>query len=112
MTQQQQKKSGRSESSRATTVGQRNEPHPACVARRCRTLASSPASPSSQGLSRPGLNAEDSLNEVRTATMAPRLVDYLLYEPEDSGIAWIRFDRPERLNALVGAAEEDGTIAK
>lgn len=44
--------------------------------------------------------------------MAPRLVDHLLYEPEDSGILWIRFNRPERLNALVGAAEENGTVAK
>jgi 2-(1,2-epoxy-1,2-dihydrophenyl)acetyl-CoA isomerase len=44
--------------------------------------------------------------------MAPRLVDYLLYESEDSGILWIRFNRPERLNALVGTAEENGTVAK
>lgn len=41
-----------------------------------------------------------------------KLVDYLLYEPEDSGILWIRFNRPERLNALVGTAEENGTVAK
>lgn len=27
-------------------------------------------------------------------------VDYLLYEPEDSGILWIKFNRPERMNAL------------
>lgn len=33
--------------------------------------------------------------------MTPELVDYLLYEPEkDSGILWIRFNRPERMNAL------------
>ena len=44
--------------------------------------------------------------------MGPKLVDYLLYEPEDSGILWIRFNRPERLNALVGTAEENGTVAK
>ena len=44
--------------------------------------------------------------------MSPKLVDYLLYEPEDSGILWIRFNRPERLNALVGTAEESGTVAK
>ena len=28
--------------------------------------------------------------------MGPRLVDYLLYEPEDSGILWIKFNRPDR----------------
>src|ERR1700712_671594 len=44
--------------------------------------------------------------------MGPNLVDYLLYEPEDSGILWIRFNRPERMNALVGTAEENGTVAK
>jgi 2-(1,2-epoxy-1,2-dihydrophenyl)acetyl-CoA isomerase len=44
--------------------------------------------------------------------MGPRLVDYLLYEPEASGILWIKFNRPERLNALVGSAEENGTVAK
>jgi enoyl-CoA hydratase/carnithine racemase len=44
--------------------------------------------------------------------MGPKLVDYLLYEPEDSGILWIKFNRPERMNALVGSAEENGTVAK
>ena len=44
--------------------------------------------------------------------MAPRLVDYLLYEPEESGILWIKFNRPERMNALVGTAEVAGTVAK
>ncbi len=44
--------------------------------------------------------------------MAPKLVDYLLYEPEDNGILWIKFNRPERMNALVGSAEENGTVAK
>jgi len=44
--------------------------------------------------------------------MAPRLVDYLTYEPEDGGILWIRFNRPDRLNALIGTAEENGTVAK
>ena len=42
----------------------------------------------------------------------PRLVEHLVYEPEDNGILWIRFNRPERLNALVGSAEENGTVAK
>jgi|ERR1700733_6215356 Enoyl-CoA hydratase/isomerase len=44
--------------------------------------------------------------------MGPKLVDYLLYEPEDNGILLIKFNRPERLNALVGTAEENGTVAK
>ncbi len=44
--------------------------------------------------------------------MGPKLVDYLLYEPEDNGILWIKFNRPERLNALVGTAEENSTVAK
>jgi 2-(1,2-epoxy-1,2-dihydrophenyl)acetyl-CoA isomerase len=44
--------------------------------------------------------------------MAPKLVDYLSYEPEENGILWIRFNRPDRLNALVGTAEENGTVAK
>jgi enoyl-CoA hydratase/carnithine racemase len=49
---------------------------------------------------------------TREETMGPRLVDHLLYEPEDSGILWIKFNRPERMNALVGTAEENGTVAK
>ncbi len=44
--------------------------------------------------------------------MGPKLVDYLLYEKEDNGILWIKFNRPERMNALVGTAEENGTVAK
>jgi enoyl-CoA hydratase/carnithine racemase len=44
--------------------------------------------------------------------MGPKLVDYLLYEPEDSGILWIKFNRPERMNALVGTAEENATVTK
>jgi 2-(1,2-epoxy-1,2-dihydrophenyl)acetyl-CoA isomerase len=28
------------------------------------------------------------------------LVPHLLYEPEDTGILWIRFNRPERMNAI------------
>jgi hypothetical protein len=44
--------------------------------------------------------------------MGPKLVDYLLYEHQDSGILWIKFNRPERMNALVGTAEENGTVAK
>ena len=44
--------------------------------------------------------------------MGLKLVDYLLYEPEDSGILWIKFNRPERMNALIGSSEENGTVAK
>ena len=44
--------------------------------------------------------------------MGPQLVDYLLYEPEDTGILWIKFNRPERMNALIGSSEERGTVAK
>jgi 2-(1,2-epoxy-1,2-dihydrophenyl)acetyl-CoA isomerase len=44
--------------------------------------------------------------------MAPKLVDHLLYEPEESGILWIKFNRPERMNALVGMAQENATVAK
>jgi len=44
--------------------------------------------------------------------MGPNLVDYLLYEKEDNGIVWIKFNRPERMNALVGTSEMNGTVAK
>ena len=44
--------------------------------------------------------------------MGPQLMDYLLYEPEDTGILWIKFNRPERMNALIGSSEEMGTVAK
>jgi 2-(1,2-epoxy-1,2-dihydrophenyl)acetyl-CoA isomerase len=44
--------------------------------------------------------------------MGPQLVDYLLYEKEDAGILWIRFNRPEMMNALYGTAEALGTVAK
>ena len=44
--------------------------------------------------------------------MGLKLVDYLLYEPEDTGILWIKFNRPERMNALIGSSEEGGTVAK
>ena len=44
--------------------------------------------------------------------MGPNLVDHLLYEPEESGILWIRFNRPERMNALIGSSEENSTVAK
>ncbi len=44
--------------------------------------------------------------------MGPELVDHLIYDKEDSGILWIRFNRPERLNALFGRSEINGTVAK
>mgnify|MGYP001284331375 CR=1 FL=1 len=44
--------------------------------------------------------------------MGPKLVDHLLYEREDNGILWIKFNRPERMNAILGSAEENGTVAK
>jgi len=47
-----------------------------------------------------------------TTHTTPRLVDYLLYEKEDNGILWIKFNRPEKMNALFGTAEEMGTVAK
>src|SRR5215468_7091189 len=54
--------------------------------------------------------------EIRRKRMetasGPKRVDYLQYEPEDSGVLWIRFNRPDRLNALIGTAEENGTVAK
>ncbi len=44
--------------------------------------------------------------------MGPELVPYLLYEPEDSGILWIKFNRPERMNAIVGNSQERSTVSK
>ncbi|MGE0698869.1 MAG: enoyl-CoA hydratase/isomerase family protein [Hyphomicrobiaceae bacterium] len=44
--------------------------------------------------------------------MGPELEPYLLYEKEPGGILWIRFNRPEKMNALYGTAEERGTVAK
>ncbi len=44
--------------------------------------------------------------------MGPELVDYLLYEKEDNGILWIKFNRPEKMNALYGTGEARGTVAK
>ena len=42
----------------------------------------------------------------------PKLVDYLLYEVEGNGICWIRLNRPERMNAVIGTAEENSTVVK
>lgn len=40
------------------------------------------------------------------------LVPYLLWEKEDNGILWIKFNRPEKLNAAVGGPERTGTLSK
>ena len=42
----------------------------------------------------------------------PEVVDYLLYEPEDNGTLWIKFNRPEVLNALHGYVRPDSTLNK
>lgn len=40
------------------------------------------------------------------------LVPYLLYEKEENGVVWIKFNRPEKLNACVGGTERTGTLSK
>lgn len=40
------------------------------------------------------------------------LVPYLLYEKEENGVVWIKFNRPEKLNALIGGTEPTGTLSK
>ena len=44
--------------------------------------------------------------------MAPDLVPWLLYEPDDNGVLWIKFNRPERMNATLGFGQERTTVAK
>jgi 2-(1,2-epoxy-1,2-dihydrophenyl)acetyl-CoA isomerase len=44
--------------------------------------------------------------------MQPQLVDHLLYEKEDNGICWIKFNRPDRMNAVFGTYEANGTVRK
>ena len=44
--------------------------------------------------------------------MGPELVDHLIYDKEEGGILWIKFNRPEALNALYGRSEAIGTVAK
>lgn len=45
--------------------------------------------------------------------MELKLVPHLLYEPEkDTGILWIKLNRPERLNALLGVGPPDGNVYK
>jgi 2-(1,2-epoxy-1,2-dihydrophenyl)acetyl-CoA isomerase len=40
------------------------------------------------------------------------LVPYLEYQKEDNGVVWIRFNRPEKLNACIGGIEPTGTLSK
>lgn len=44
--------------------------------------------------------------------MELKRVDYLLYEPEESGILWIKFNRPEKMNANYGGNGPDSTMVK
>ena len=44
--------------------------------------------------------------------MAPDLVPWLLYEPDGNGVLWIKFNRPERMNATLGFGQERSTVAK
>ena len=41
-----------------------------------------------------------------------KTVPHLLYEKENSGILWIKFNRPDRLNAIFGGVQQNGTLAK
>ena len=56
--------------------------------------------------------ANESPLEMGGTGKGPKPVDYLLYEPEESGILWIKFNRPERMNALIGNSQGSGTVAK
>lgn len=43
----------------------------------------------------------------------PELVPWLLYEPEpEYGILWIKFNRPDRMNATLGTAQDQSTASK
>lgn len=44
--------------------------------------------------------------------MGPEIVDHLLYQKEENGILWIKFNRPEKMNALYGRSQALGTVAK
>ena len=44
--------------------------------------------------------------------MGPQLVDYLLYEKEDNGILWVKFNRPEKMNASMGRRRTTGRSRK
>jgi 2-(1,2-epoxy-1,2-dihydrophenyl)acetyl-CoA isomerase len=43
----------------------------------------------------------------------PDLVPWLLYEPEpENGILWIKYNRPDRMNATLGSSHERSTASK
>ena len=42
----------------------------------------------------------------------PNLVPWLLYEPDDNGVLWIKFNRPDRMNATLGSAQDRSTASK
>jgi 2-(1,2-epoxy-1,2-dihydrophenyl)acetyl-CoA isomerase len=44
--------------------------------------------------------------------MKPKSVPWLLYEPDDEGTLWIKFNRPDRMNATLGGGQEDSTVSK
>lgn len=44
--------------------------------------------------------------------MALQLVDHLLYEKEENGILWIKFNVPDAMNALFGQSHINSTVAK
>ena len=44
--------------------------------------------------------------------MAPETVPWLLYEPDSEGVLWIRFNRPDRMNATLGLGQVRSTVAK
>jgi hypothetical protein len=48
----------------------------------------------------------------RKCPRKPKLIEHLLCEPEDNGLLWIKSSQPERINNLVGTAEENGTVVQ
>jgi len=44
--------------------------------------------------------------------MGPELVEHVLYEKEENGILWIKFNRDERMNAIYGNYQERATMTK
>ncbi len=44
--------------------------------------------------------------------MEPKLIEHLRCKPADNGILWIKLNQPERMNDLVGTAEENGSVAE
>lgn len=44
--------------------------------------------------------------------MRPETVPWLLYEPDSEGVLWIKFNRPDRMNATLGIGQERSTVTK